>query len=42
MKDDESRKERIAEALEELEAQKRLVRVRLKSRGYDVREGKGD
>lgn len=37
-----SRKERIAEALEELEEQKRIVRTRLKSQGYDVGEGKGD
>jgi uncharacterized protein (UPF0335 family) len=41
-KDNLSRKERIAEALEELEEQKRLVRSRLKSQGYDVGEGKGD
>ncbi len=37
-----SRKERIAEALEELEEQKQIVRSRLKSQGYDVREGKDD
>ena len=37
-----SRKERIAEALEELEEQKRIVRRRLKGQGYDVGEGKGD
>ncbi len=38
----EKKAERIAEALEELEDQKRIVRSRLKSRGYDVGEGKGD
>lgn len=34
-----SRKESIAEALEGLEAQKRIVRERLKEQGYDVEEG---
>jgi len=38
-KDNLSRKERIAEALEELEGQKRVVRDRLKEQGYDVEEG---
>jgi|WetSurMetagenome_2_1015567.scaffolds.fasta_scaffold848846_2 hypothetical protein len=37
-----SRKERIAEALEELEGQQRIARSRLKSMGYDGGEGKGD
>jgi hypothetical protein len=37
-----SRKEQVAEALEELEEQKRIVRARLKSQGYDVGEGKDD
>ena len=34
-----SRKESVAEALEGLEAQKRIVRERLKEQGYDVEEG---
>ncbi len=37
-----SRKEEIAEALEELEGQMRIVRSRLKGLGYDVGEGKND
>jgi hypothetical protein len=37
-----SRKEQVAEALEELEEEKRIVRSRLKSQGYDVGEGKND